>query len=158
MKNCPGLNAARTLPDSLRYLDCSYNGYGLTPIPSLFFRPINALICGRSGGGIIGTLPSNLKYLSCHNLELGVLPSHYFSTLPSTLKYLSVATAIDSLPALPAGLECLDVSNNYFHYIPYISGKLKLFRCATPFPTRLIPLPPTIRYLDGSSNEFDTLD
>lgn len=90
------------LPESLEYLDCSYNG--LISIPSL---------------------PKNLKQLFCSHNKLTTLPK-----LPETLELLDCYdNEIETLPELPETLIELDCSYNKLSFLPKIPKSLQSLSC-----------------------------
>lgn len=94
------LQLLENIPNSIEYLDCSYN------------NEIN-LDFG---------LPEQLKILNCANCNLTKL-----NNLPSNLKELTCSSNhIESLDNLPCGLKILYCRNNKITYLDYLPESLEI--------------------------------
>jgi uncharacterized repeat protein (TIGR01451 family) len=97
------------------------------------------------------SLPPYLKYL---DISYGALPANF--TLPSTLEtFIAHNAGLTSLPALPASLTVLDVSNpdfsgspNNLTQLPALPAGLRYLNCQNNFITLLPELPPALTYLN----------
>ena len=132
-----------SLPDGLKYLDCSLNGI------------------------ITLSLPSSLTWLNCVGNTTWVegfgndafIPSltSLGSTLPPGLKYLNCgANALTSLPPLPPSLEILQCARNRF-YIQLYTSQTTYDEYQGVGIQNLGVLPPALQYIDASENLLDTL-
>ncbi len=97
------------------------------------------------------SLPPYLKFL---DISYGALPANFI--LPSTLEtFIAHNAGLGSLPALPASLTLLDVSNpdfssfpNNLTQLPALPSGLRYLNCQNNFLTSLPELPPALTYLN----------
>ena len=109
------------LPESLHYLNCSFN--------QLFNLP---------------TLPGSLRHLICGHNQLINLP-----VLPDSLLELNcTVNQLGGLPALPNSLIDLECGVNQLMYLPILPNSLKYLYCATNPLTSLQVLPDSLHGLD----------
>lgn len=104
------------LPNSLLYLDCSYNQLGVLTLPDSLAN----LICSFNQLSILPQLPKTLKYLTCSNNNLTNLPIlppaivqllcdqnpnlSCLPFLPNTIGFLELDTTVKCIPNLPKQL------------------------------------------------------
>jgi uncharacterized repeat protein (TIGR01451 family) len=167
-----------SLPDSLRYLDCSF---GVTdhipPLPPF----LDTLICSYNNiiNGNMPALPSTLVYLDCSYDRLDSIPALPASltyldcsennggnslwtslpALPPSLVYLDCSADLDiaSLPALPSTLRHLACGGNQIPTLPTLPALTYLSCYSNPLHSLPATLPSTLTYLDCSSDGLTTL-
>ena len=140
------------LPDSLRYLNLDWDNLTLTlnHLPekletlSLFSNKITAL----------PSLPQTLKKLIIEYCPISVLP-----VLPASLTYLNCAnSSLSQLPVLPNGLDTLFCFGNKFSNLPSIlPPNLTLLSCGGTGFKMLPALPGNLKSLDCSYTEISNL-
>jgi Leucine-rich repeat (LRR) protein len=113
-----------SLPDTLKYLDCSGNNFqnGLPKLP----KSLRVLHCNNSHLSFLPeTLPESLKKLFCYENNLTSLPK-----LPLKLITLECdMNKLTNLPELPNTLEDLACFHNNIQTYPKLPENLKEFHC-----------------------------
>lgn len=171
--NCSGNTFTNipALPNTLTYLDCSYN-YSLNTLPALP-NSLQTLWCQIDSLVNLPTLPTSLQALYCFNNYLTVLP-----TLPYSLQTLECySNALTTMPAFPASLtyvDCfynslttlpafddaltyIDCHNNAITSLNYLGNSLSFLYCSNNSLSVLPTLPASLTNLDCSSNSLSNL-
>jgi len=113
-----------TLPDSLKYFDCSGSPYYIPP--SILPSSLISYDCSETKTTTLPTLPNTLTELISRVNNLTYLPP-----LPSSLNILDVEyNNLTNLPPLPAGINYLYVSNNKFTNLPPLPLGLNTLECS----------------------------
>lgn len=96
-----GISHLYHIPDTLKYLNCSYNK--IDRLPELIFSNIETLICSNNNLKKLPKMPDTLKTLICyHNRKL------------------------HNIPPLPDGVQIFDMSNCMLNHVPNIPKKILL--------------------------------
>ena len=169
--NDNNLKSLPTLPNTLTYLDCSYNYY-LTTIPVLP-TALQTLWCQFDSLTTLPALPTKLKSLYCYNnflTSVPVLPKYLktfycynnsLTALPaldsSLTELYCYSNVISSFPPLNDLLTDLDCHSNAITTFPYLGKKLINLFCSHNALTSLPTIPNTLNNFDCSYNSLTSL-
>lgn len=151
--NCSGNNFSGlpVLPNSITYLDCSYN-YSLTTLPALP-NSLQTLWCQYDSLISLPSLPASLQTLFCFNNHLTALPN-----LPNSLQTLECYyNALSAMPALPNALTHLDCYYNNIATMPALNNALIYLDCHSNNMTNLTSLGNSLSSLFCDNNQLTVL-
>ncbi len=171
--NCAGsVSFIPPWPNTLTYLDCSYNELDSLPSwpPALTFlnctslsfmvstlpplpATLKTLYCGRGHLDSLPALPDSLTILYCDENQLTSLPS-----LPVSLRHLECQyNLIDSIAALPDSLTLLFCHHNLLTTLPALPASLTQLLCHNNHLASLPALPAGLFQFHCYNNQLTSL-
>ncbi len=145
------LFSSKKIPNGLIKVDQQLSGTYLLDTTSTDLLSIDTLIVPGANIDDFKGLQyfKNLKYFDCSVNDFDSLPY-----LPSKLEYLkSTNLKLNTLPALPPNLKCLDCSwSIYLNTLPTLPVGLRYLNVEECAITSLPPLPDSLKYLNCSAN------